>query len=883
MAKLFLLDGMALVYRAHFALIRSPIYTSGGLNTSAVLGFTNTLLEIIQKWKPTHLAVVFDTSAPTERHKEFEGYKATRQEMPEDLSTALPYVDRIIEGFQLPSIRLDGYEADDIIGTLAKKAELEGFDVFMATPDKDFGQLVSEKIKIFKPGRMGSDTEILGVDEIKSKWGIERIDQVIDILGLMGDTVDNIPGVPGIGEKTAAKLISQFGTIENLLASIGQLKGKQKEVIEANAEMARLSRRLATIDLNVPIEVVWDTLFIKEPDPNLLKPLFVELEFNAIGKRLFGDEFKAGRGFQPVSSGGGETQGDLFESAPTLRTRSEEASLYKKLETEEEAKKWVAAFTGEEIGISMDGGVTLCAKKGESVWIPMILLGTVSEIFANPKIRKVGAGIKEDLKTLLKLSIPLAGVFEDVEIAHALVDPEARHRLPYLAERYLGYSMLPEDAPADERAMERADVALQIAPSLRAQLTERNQTKVLEEIESPLTLALARMEVTGIAIDIPALKEYSVALGAEIQRVQDRVFEIAGEPFNLGSPKQLGTILFEKLQLGEKPKKTKTGQFSTNEAVLEALAAKHEIAKLIMDHREMSKLKSTYVDALPLAVDSETKRVHTTFYQVSTSTGRLASQNPNLQNIPIRTERGREIRKAFVPGEPGYSLLAMDYSQIELRIMAEISEDAGMREAFTQGIDIHTATAAKVYGVDLNTVDSDMRRTAKMVNFGIIYGISPFGLAQRLGIPRGEASTIINQYFAQYSGVKQYMTDTIQFARQNGYVETMTGRRRFVRDVTSQNATVRQAAERNAINMPIQGTAADMIKIAMAAIDRELVAGKFKTRMMLQVHDELLFELCDEEKETVVPLIKELMQNALPMQVPIVVEAGVGPNWLAAH
>ncbi|MEM9443837.1 MAG: DNA polymerase I [Verrucomicrobiota bacterium] len=931
--RLFLLDGMALAYRAYFALIRNPIFNSKKINTSALYGFTNTLLDLLKKHEPTHMAVAFDTFAPTSRHSEYSEYKAQRDEMPEDLSAALPQIRQMLEAFQIPILEVDGYEADDIIGTLAKQAQAKGFDeIFMVTPDKDFGQLVTDKIKMYRPGRQGKDAEIWGVAEVCEKWGIKRVDQVVDMLGLMGDASDNIPGIPGIGEKTAAKLLAEFGSVENLLESTNKLKGKQKEKVEAGKEQALMSKRLATIILDAPVDIDFADVALKPLDEPALKSLFVEFEFNNMGKRLFGDSFKAGRGFgtetkdkSPYASQltGGPDQNDQGMLFAKLKTISDVERSYKILITKDERKRLIKqlsdakSFCFDLETTSLDVkrarviGLAFSVEPFSAYYLPIpkaeeeaSILKELEDVLTNPEIEKIGHNLKYDLGVLAWKNITVAGPFFDTMLAHSLVEPDQRHSMDFLAEMYLGYEPITitsligpkgkdqknmeevqrEDLPkVAEYASEDADITLQLKEIFQPMLKEKEQEKLFYDIESPLLPVLVKMEHAGIAIDITALEEISSELEAKIDTKRSRIYEIAGHEFNLNSPKQLGVVLFEEMQLLAKPKKTKTGQYVTNEQVLESLSHRFEIASLILEYRKATKLKSTYVDALPGYAQEETQRVHTTYQQAVTATGRMASIDPNLQNIPIRSDQGKEIRKAFVPQGEGVILLAADYSQIELRIMAEISGDKGMQEAFASGIDIHTATSARVYGVAEKDVTSDMRRNAKMVNFGIIYGISAFGLSQRLGIPRNEAADLIEEYFKQYPGVQSYMQETIASAKEKEYVETITGRRRYLRDINSKNAMIRQAVERTAINMPIQGSAADMIKLAMVKIDQKLTEGHFQTKMLLQVHDELVFEMKDEEEDMVVPLIVESMQNAVSLKVPILVETGKGENWLVAH
>lgn len=921
MNRLFLLDGMALVYRAHFAFAVKPIVTTYGLNSSAIYGFTNTLIDLLQKGKPTHLAVVFDTSAPTARHERFPAYKAQRQEMPEDLSIAIPHVKRLLEAFRIPVISLDGYEADDIIGTLAKQAEAApgaGWSTWMVTPDKDFAQLVDERTFMWKPGRQGGDHEIIGVPEVRAQWLVERPEQVIDILGLWGDVSDNIPGVPGIGEKTAKSLVAEYGSIDHLLENLDKLKGKLKDNLTAHAEQARLCRDLATIQLDVPLETSLDALLRQPMDDEAVQALLVEFEFNLIGRRLFGADFNAGRGFQRR----GETNPDAEHGQmplPVMRTLENTPHNYQTAETPaDRAASVQTAIQAGIFGFHADWqgadprsaeirGIALAVAPSQGFYLTQAnsetLTSELSGLLSDPSLMITGHDLKEQIQVLqLHGAVEVKARIFDTMLAQSIVDPDQKSSLGYLSEALLGYTLVAAKnaensgqmlmagmesgspaAPGGE-AVEKADLSLQLRPLLAPKLAETGQEKVFYEIESPLVPVLAEMEGTGIKLETSVLREIGVRLEKEIRALEVSVYGKAGVEFNLNSPKQLGEVLFERLKLMEKPKKTRTGQYMTGEDVLVELAGVHPIVADLLAYREASKLKSTYVDALPGSVSRRTGRVHTTFLQASTATGRLASNNPNLQNIPIRTEAGREIRKAFVAPGPGWSLLSADYSQVELRVMAALSQDAHMMEAFANGIDIHTATAARVHGVPVAEVTGDMRRTAKMVNFGIIFGISAFGLAQRLGIARSEGARLIDEYFNQYPGVKHFMDNTVAEARKKGYVETLSGRRRYLRDINSGNVNVRKAAERTAINTPIQGTAADMIKIAMVRTARSLRSGRWKTRMLLQVHDELVFEIPDAERATMRALLPGLMRDALPMrEVPIVVEIGEGPNWFSAH
>jgi DNA polymerase-1 len=936
MRKLFLLDGMALIYRAHFALSKAPRFTSTGINTSAVMGFANTLLEVLKKEKPSHIAVVFDTDAPTERHTDFAGYKAHREAMPEDLATALPYVCKMIEGFKIPVITKDGYEADDIIGTLAKEGERQGFQVYCMTPDKDFAQLVSDNIFIYKPARMGNEMEVLGVKEILAKWEIERVEQVIDILGLWGDAVDNIPGIPGIGEKTAKLLIKQYGSVENIIANAHELKGKQRENVEMYAEQGMISKKLATILLNVPVEFDEKALELEEPSRELLEPLFAELEFRTIGKRVFGEGFSVNE-----AKGSAGQQTDLFGQVAEMPQRDSKVFVappemfedaeaktiyntvhdYKLVNTPEQRLELIVLLlqqecisfdtetTGTDANLADLVGLSFCIKPGEGYYIPVpenraeaqVIVDEFKVVWENESIGKIGQNIKYDMLVLKWYGVAIKGVLFDTMLAHYLIDPDTRHGMDVLSENYLNYSPISiteligpkgkaqgtmRDVPVEkvvDYASEDADVTLQLANKFRPMLKDLNAEKLAMEVENPLIYVLADIEKEGVRIDMDTLINYSKELEIDIRKFEQSVYDKCGVKFNLASPKQLGEVLFDKLCLDPKAKKTKTGQYQTGEDVLLALASKSDVVQDILDFRQLQKLKSTYVDALPLMVNPKTGRVHTSYNQAVAATGRLSSNNPNLQNIPIRTERGREVRKAFIPRDENHILLSADYSQIELRIIADISKEENMLDAFNKGIDIHTATAAKVYGISIEEVDSTQRRNAKAVNFGIIYGQSAFGLSQNLGIPRKEAAEIIEQYFAQYPGIKKYMTDTMNFARENGFVETILGRRRYLRDINSANQTVRGFAERNAINAPIQGSAADMIKVAMINIHKDMQDQKLQSKMTMQVHDELVFDVLKTEVEAMKAIISHRMKTAIKTTVPIEVEIGQGENWLAAH
>ncbi len=966
--KLFLLDAFALIYRAYFAFSNNHRISSKGLNTSAVFGFTNTLLDVLKKEKPTHIAVVFDTPEQTQRHIEFADYKAHREEMPEDLSLAIPYIIKVIEGFNIPVLKMPGYEADDVIGTLAKLAEKQGFITYMMTPDKDYGQLVSDKIFMYKPARLGNGAEIMGVPEICKKWDIQNVNQVIDILGLMGDASDNIPGIPGVGEKTAIQLIKDFGSIDNLLQNTDKLKGKLKEKVELNKDKAIQSKWLATIICDVPIELDEKALLMEEPNKEALKELFAELEFRNLADRVFGttpgsaapavapkEKTIAPKKSKPVDS----NQTDMFSEAETISEEKTEAELdaelsnaplseaeagseapseteavhhfqtiketahtYHLIDTKEKRAQLIIdlnnqpaiCFDTETTGLDAHNselvGMSFAYRVSEAYYVPVPanyneaeqIVDEFKPVFANENSTKIGQNIKYDMSVLKWYGVEIKGKLFDTMVAHFLIQPDMRHNMNVLAETYLNYSPVSietligkkgkeqtsmRDAPIEEikeYAAEDADITLQLKNKFEPMLESAHAKKLFEEIEVPLIPVLAAMEAEGIRLDKDALKEISKELTKDILIVDTEIQALAGTPFNISSPKQVGEILFEVLKIVEKPKKTKTGQYATGEDVLSKLVGKHEIIGKILDYRELVKLKNTYVDSLPLLINPRTNRIHTSYNQVVAVTGRLSSDNPNLQNIPIRTERGKEIRKAFVARDENYILLSADYSQIELRIIAELSKDAGMIEAFQSGQDIHKATAAKVYNVSLEEVTSEMRSRAKMVNFGIIYGISAFGLSERLNIPRKEAAEIIENYFAKYSRIKEYMDESIALAKEKGYVETIMGRRRYLRDINSGNHTVRGFAERNAINAPIQGSAADMIKIAMINIHNDFKEKNFKSKMLLQVHDELVFDVWKDELEIIQPIIRDRMMNAIPsLTVPMEVGMGTGRNWLEAH
>jgi DNA polymerase-1 len=944
--RLFLLDAYALIYRAYFALGKNPIYNSKGLNTSAIYGFTNTLVDLMQKEKPTHIAVVFDLGKP-DRTIEHDFYKANRQETPEDIIISTPYIRAIIEALDVPIIELEGFEADDLIGTIAKKAEQHSYTTYMVTPDKDFGQLVSDKIFIWKPPYMGKPYEILGMKEVCERWQIDDVKKVIDILGMMGDAVDNIPGIPGVGEKTAIKLVNEFGSVENLLANTDKLTGKLKERVEQNKELAIISKKLATIVIDAPVEVEEEKLIITEPHKEALTALFAELEFRTLGKRILGDDFtvnqpvakktEVGQSYdmfsvQPTDERPKTTVGsEQSTSSPDTRHSStiEDTGLnisntpheYTLIDSAEKRKTLIEllleqkeiCFDTETTGVDATDcdivGLSFSFEKHKGYYIPFPenreeaknILHEFKPVFENENILKVGQNIKFDIIVLKSYEVEVNGALFDTMIAHYLLDAETRHNMNALAENYLGYSPVSietligkkgknqgsmRDVEIDdikEYAVEDADVTLQLKEVFAPHIVSENFTELFHEIEMPLIKVLAAMEYEGVNLNTDYLKIYSKELEREAQKAQLQIFEIANTTFNLDSPKQLGEVLFVKMGIPYEGKKTKTGQFSTGEEVLSKLAYEHEIARLIQDYRELVKLKSTYVDALPALVNPRTHRIHTTFNQTIAATGRLSSTNPNLQNIPIRTENGRKVRKAFIPRSEDYVILSADYSQIELRLVAAISKDAAMLEAFQKDLDIHLATAAKVYGIPLEEVTKEMRSNAKMVNFGIIYGISAFGLSQRSTLSRTEAKEIIENYFKTYPGIKQYMDDAVLLAKEKGYAETLKGRKRKLPDINSANHTVRGFAERNAINTPIQGTAADMIKIAMNRIHAEFAQHNFKSRMTLQVHDELVFDAHKDEVATIKPIIEHCMKTALELPVPIKVEMGVGSDWLEAH
>ena len=930
---------MALIYRAHFAFAKTPRISSKGINTSAVFGFANTILEVINKEKPDYLGVAFDTPKPTFRHVEYTPYKAQRQEQPEDITIAIPYVKRLVEAMDIPLLILDGYEADDVIGTIAKKAVRANPDieVYMMTPDKDYGQLVEERIKMYKPAFMGKGVEILGPKEVCQRWNIANVDQVIDMLGLMGDAVDNIPGIPGVGEKTAQKLIEQFGSLENLLDNTDQLKGKLQENLINFREQGILSKYLARIMLEVPVEYEEEKLKATPPNRALLEPLLEELEFRTLRKRILGED-------EPVvakikaSPKVDANQMDMFGS-PALVANSPEPEEEEQITTSysnlsntahqyhlvqgENAIKSLISFLDRQDSFCFDTettslvaieaqlvGMSFSYRKGEAFYVPFpedpeacqAQADLFKTIFAKESTIKIAQNIKYDMSVLRNYGIEIKGATYDTMLAHYLIEPEKRHGMDALALAYLSYEPMSienligkkgakqgnmrevELNLIKEYAAEDADITLQLKPFLDKQLTTNPKAvQLLNEVEMPLARVLSAIECEGVNLDVPFLQEMSKTLEADSKAVQEKIFATAGQEFNIASPKQLGEILFEKLKLDPKAKKTKTGQYMTGEEVLSKLEAEHEIASLILDFRELQKLKSTYVDALPALISPKTGRIHTSFMQAVTATGRLSSKDPNLQNIPIRTVRGREIRKAFIPRDENHLILSADYSQIELRIMAAFSKDESMLDAFNNGLDVHKATAAKVFHVPLEEVTSDMRRKAKTVNFGIIYGVSAFGLAAQLAISRTEAKEIIDQYFVEFPKVKTFMDQSITDARENGYVETVLGRRRYLRDILSANMNERGFAERNAINAPIQGSAADMIKVAMIQIQDFLERENLKSKMILTVHDELVFDAHKDEVDYLKTQINKIMCEAMDLGVAMETGIGVGENWLEAH
>lgn len=942
--KLFLLDAYALIYRAYYALIRNPRINSKGLNTSAILGFVNTLEEVLKKENPTHIGVAFDPSGPTFRHEAFEAYKAQREETPEDIRRSVPIIKEIIRAYRIPILEVSGFEADDVIGTLANQASQMGITTYMMTPDKDYGQLVKENVYMYRPKHSGG-FEVMGIDEVKAKFDIENTQQVIDMLGLMGDSSDNIPGCPGVGEKTAQKLISEFGSIENLLEHTDQLKGALKKKVEENKEMILFSKFLATIKTDVPIQLDMESLKREEPNEEALRPLFEELEFRTLIDRVLkksvstpppaqqADLF-AGTLFAQAPKASdekkGAVQGDLFaifadegqdlpenQNLKSLKTTKVDYQLIdSKAKRDELFQKLITtrflAFDTETTNIEpMNAelvGISLSDAENRAYYIPipanreeaLKIVNELRPILENEEIEKIGQNIKYDMIVLKNYGVEVKGRLFDTMLAHYVLQPELRHNLDYLAEIYLNYQTIHIDELIGNRgkdqknmrdllpqqiyeyACEDADVALKLKNILAKELKNQGVEKLFYDIEMPLVPVLVALECNGVRIDTESLKQSSVEFTNRLQEIEKEIYGLANETFNISSPKQVGDILFGKLRLVEKPKKTKTGQFVTSEEVLESLRNKHEIVGKILDYRGLKKLLSTYIDALPQLINPQTGRIHTSFNQAVTATGRLSSSNPNLQNIPIREEDGKKIREAFIPDDD-CEFFSADYSQIELRIMAHLSGDANMIEAFNSGHDIHAATAAKIYKVPIEEVTPDMRRKAKTANFGIIYGISVFGLAERMNVDRKEAKELIDGYFATYPQIKSYMDKSIELARNQGYVETIFHRKRYLPDINSRNATVRGYAERNAINAPIQGSAADIIKVAMSRIHQQFVSYNLKAKMILQVHDELNFSVPKEEKAIVEKIVIKEMESAYPMQVPLKADCGWGNNWLEAH
>jgi len=919
--KLFLLDAYALIYRAYFAFSKNPRINSKEMNTSAIFGFVNTLIDVLEKERPTHLAVVFDPPSPPDRTKSFADYKANREETPEDIKLSVPYIISILNAWQIPVLMADGYEADDVVGTLAQQAEKEGFITYMMTPDKDFGQLVTEHVFMYKPARMGNAAEVWGIQEVCEKFAITETKQVIDILGLWGDAVDNIPGVPGVGEKTAKKLIGEYHSMENLYEHLEDLKGKLKENLINFKDQAFLSKELATIIIDAPVEFNATDLEMSEPNSEELEKVFAELEFKRLSERVLG---------KPVASSATvDQQMNLFGNSDEIEVGSLEwktlentPHTYQLVTEDAEVEQLIndlskaSAFCFDTETTSVDShvadlvGIAFSYEKGKAYYVPISeqqsdaqrQIDRFKSILEDETKLKVGHNIKYDINVLKNYSIHVAGGLFDTMVAHYLLESDNNRRsMDALAENFLGYkpqsiteligkkgkhqkSM--RDVPVEqvvEYAGEDADITWQLFEYLKPEIEKGKEKALFYDLEMPLIYVLSAMEMEGIKLDAALLANYSGELVEEIKKIEAEIYETAGVEFKISSPKQVGEVLFERLQVTDKPKKTKTGQYATNEEVLQSLSGKHPIINQILEYREVVKLRNTYVDPLPELINERTGRIHTSFNQVVAATGRLSSDKPNLQNIPIRTERGRKIRAAFIPRSEEFTLLSADYSQIELRIIAALSKDQGMLDAFRNGIDIHSTTASKVYGVSLEDVTREMRGNAKTVNFGIIYGISAFGLSQRINISRKEAKEIIDNYFEQFPRIKEYMDESIAFAKEHGYVETILGRRRYLRDINSGNAVVRGFAERNAINSPIQGSAADLIKKAMILIHEELVSRNLKSKLVLQVHDELIVDVYHTEKEEVAEVVKENMSGAFDLGVPLEVEYSYGENWLEAH
>ena len=937
--RLFLLDAYALIFRGYYAFIKNPRINSKGFNTSAIMGFTNSLFDVIRREKPDHLAVCFDKDGSEARTEMYEEYKAHRDETPEPIREAIPIIQDILRAMHIPVVECAGMEADDIIGTLAKQAEKENYKVYMVTPDKDFAQLVSENIFMYRPARMGNGIEIWGIPEVQKKFEVERPEQVIDFLGMMGDTADNIPGLPGVGEKTAKKFIKQFGSLEGLLENTDQLKGKMKEKVIDNAELGRLSKKLATIFVDCDVQFHAEDYELSMPDAEKVQEIFDELEFRRLKDqfiKLFSGEedtqqtqvtnspsakknAQATAGAGQFSLFGGD--GEEIERTSSRTNLADTPHFYQSLNTEIARKLFIerllkqksVCFDTETTSLNpLEAqlvGIAFSWEAGKGFYLPFPedkeeaqkLIEELREFFENDKIEKIGQNLKYDIEVLDKYNIEVSGPLFDTMIAHYLINPDMRHNMDVLAETYLNYTPQPiseligkkgknqgsmRDVPLDkqtEYASEDADITFQLKNFFEKELDEAETRKLFNEIEIPLVQVLADMELEGIRLDEEYLKSLSEALASDIKDLETKIYEDAGEEFLISSPKQLGIILFEKLELSKKPKKTKTGQYSTSEDVLSGLADEHAIVRHVLDYRGLVKLQNTYVDALPNQVEKTTGRVHTDYVQTTAATGRLSSNNPNLQNIPIRTERGRQVRKAFVPRDENYVLLAADYSQIELRIIAALSEEENMIQAFKNGEDIHASTAAKVFNVPLEEVTREQRSNAKTVNFGIIYGVSAFGLSNQTSLSRSEAKELIDTYYKTYPKLSNFIADQVEFAREHGYVSTVLGRRRYLKDINSRNQVVRGAAERNAVNAPIQGSAADIIKLAMINIHRKLKEENYKTKMLLQVHDELVFDAHKDELEKVQKMIKSEMENAYKLEVPLDVDLGIGENWLEAH
>ena len=945
--RLFLLDAYALIFRGYYALIKNPRINSKGMDTSAIMGFVNSLFDVIKREKPDYLAVAFDKGGSVERKELFVEYKANRDETPDAIKIAVPYIQDILNAMKIPVVVLPGYEADDLIGTLAKQAEKEDYKVYMVTPDKDFGQLVSENIFMYRPARMGNGIEIWGIPEIQKRFGVERPEQVIDYLGMMGDASDNIPGLPGVGDKTAKKFLEQFGDMEGLLANTDKLKGKMKEKIEANMELGRLSRELAKIKLDCDVTFKAEDYKMCEPDAPKVQEIFEELEFRRLKDqfiKIFSDETttdetshkapnEVNTNSKKETKEAGSGQFSLFGGDPTndtstgikdinSRAKIDEVSHFYQLVGDGLAMELFLKKLLQQPAVCFDTettslnpleaelvGIAFSWEAGKGYYVPFSEdKETVSKrieqlrpFFESKDIEKIGQNLKYDIKVMQNYGVQVKGKLFDTMLAHYLINPDMRHNMDVLAETYLNYTPVSiteligkkgknqlsmRDVPLEkqtEYAVEDADITFQLAAHFKPELLEAKTDTLFKDIEIPLLRVLASMENEGINLDKDFLHSLSTDLNNDILNLEKQIYKAAGEEFNIGSPKQLGEILFNKMKLVDKPKKTKTGQYSTAEDVLSYLAKDHEIIKNVLDYRGLAKLKSTYVDALPEQIETKTGRVHTDYMQTVAATGRLSSNNPNLQHIPIRTERGRQVRKAFVPRDENYVLLAADYSQIELRIIAALSEEDTMIEAFKNGEDIHASTAAKVFNVSLEEVTREQRSNAKTVNFGIIYGVSAFGLSNQTDLTRAEAKELIETYYKTYPKLRNYMSEQVDFARDNGYVQTVLGRRRYLKDINGNNAIVRGAAERNAVNAPIQGSAADIIKIAMINIHEKLSSGNYKTKMLLQVHDELVFDCYKSELEEMKKLIKTEMENAYKMAVPLDVEVGIGENWLEAH